>query len=346
MPRRSSELTGVSTTAKSASKALGSRTAGGLLEPRDELGDGEGLRKSRVGARAGGGGGLSSRLDRGGGGDLGRGSGRGGGRGARDDGCGGRGSSHLGGEDKAGGDGRNAGNDGRSSGCGAVGGRLGGHGGGRVARAGTAAGDGASGSGVVGRVETVVVVGDVDVLILSLVSSGELDGRAASGTSGTSDLELSAAHVELATADSLGGVESQHFRAKEVLAAGEAGRELELVAHVLGAHDLAGPLAVDVIELVDLEPRSNTSGILGGVDGAEQHVSDGSRVARLVPLDLDGVSLAGLNGVGDTSLSVDVAGHVLAGDIGHGAVRGRHPNADLVARGLSIDPELVEVLVG
>lgn len=317
------------TATQSASKALGSSAASVLLEPSNELGDGEGLGKLGAGAGARGRSRLGSR--------LGRSSGLGGGR------CAGLSSSGGGGgrgEDEAGGDGGSAGSCGR--------GRLGGNRsrGRGAARAGAAAGDRATRGGVVGQVEAVVEVGDVDVGIIGLVSSRELDGRTAGAGSGTSDLELGAAHVELGTIDSLGAVEGQHLGAEEVLAAGETGGELELVGHVVGSHDLVGPLAALGVEFVNLEPFSDTSSILGGVDRAEKHVGDGSRVAGLIPLDLDGVTLLGIDSDGDTLLSVDVAGDVLAGDIGHGAVRGRHADTDILTRGLSVDPELVEVLVG
>lgn len=117
------------------------------------------------------------------------------------------------------------------------------------------------------------------------------------------------------------------------------------MGHVVCAHDLVRPLSINVVELVNLEPGSDTGGILCGVDRAEKHVSDGSGVAGLVPLNLDGVSLVGSDGVGDTSLSVDVAGNVFAGNVGYRAVGWGHPNADLVTRSHIIDPELVEILV-
>lgn len=144
-------------------------------------------------------------------------------------------------------------------------------------------------------------------------------------------------------------MESKHLRAEKVLSGSKAGGELELVRGVVGLHDLVGPLAVDLVLLVDLEPSStDTVGLAGVVDGTVQEVGDGAGVAGVVPLDLDGVaflrgdSLDARRNLG----AADVAGHVLGCHVLDGAVGGRHPDTDLVARGLIVDPELVEVLVG
>ena len=91
-------------------------------------------------------------------------------------------------------------------------------------------------------------------------------------------------------------MQRQHLRAQQVLAGSQAGGQLELVGAVAGLHDLVGPLAADLVLLVDLEPART-----------------------------DAVGLAG---------------------IVHGAVGRGHPDADLVAWCLVVDPELVEVLVG
>ena len=141
-------------------------------------------------------------------------------------------------------------------------------------------------------------------------------------------------------------MEGKHLGTEQVLAGGETGGKLELVGHVLSTHYLVGPLAIDVVKLIDLEPRSNACGILCRVDRPEEHVCDGAGVSGLIPLDFDGVALVRSDGVGDASLSVDITSHVLARDIGHRAVRRRHPNANLVAWRFPIDPELVEVLMG
>lgn len=109
-------------------------------------------------------------------------------------------------------------------------------------------------------------------------------------------------------------MQSKHFRAEEVLAAGETGGQLELVGHVGRLHDLVGPLAIDLVLLVDLEPASTDTGSLGGVvDGSVEEVSDGARVAGGVPLDLDGVALSGGDGLdarGNLG-AANVASHVV-----------------------------------
>lgn len=144
-------------------------------------------------------------------------------------------------------------------------------------------------------------------------------------------------------------MESKHLGAEEILSAGETSGELELVGHVGGLHDLVGPFAVDLVELVDLEPASADTSSLGRiVDWSVQEVGDGTGVAGGVPLDLDGVAFGGLDGfnAGRHLAAVYVASHVVGLYVCDGAVGGRHPDADLVAGCLIVDPELVEVLVG
>ena len=144
-------------------------------------------------------------------------------------------------------------------------------------------------------------------------------------------------------------MQGKHLRAEQVLARSEAGGQLELVGAVAGLHDLVGPLAGDLVLLVDLEPASaDAIGLAGIIDRAVQEVGDGAWVAGVVPLDLDGVALGGGNGLdaGGHLGAAYVAGHVVGCYIGDGAVGGRHPDADLVAGCLVVDPELVEVLVG
>lgn len=144
-------------------------------------------------------------------------------------------------------------------------------------------------------------------------------------------------------------MESKHLGAEEVLSAGKTSGELELVGHVGCLHDLIGPLAVNLIQLVDLEPASaNTSSLRCVIDGTVQEVGDGTGVAGGVPLDLDGVALSGLDGLNARRYftAVDIAGHVVRLYVCDGAVRWRHPDTDLVARCFVVDPELMEVLVG
>jgi hypothetical protein len=143
-------------------------------------------------------------------------------------------------------------------------------------------------------------------------------------------------------------VERKHLRAEEVLSTREAGRQLELMGHVVRLHDLVGPLAIDLVKLINLEPASADASSLGRVvDGSVQEVSDGARVTGGVPLNLDGVALSGRNGLNARGhlAAADVAGHVIRCYVCDGAVGGRHPDTDLVTGGLIVDPELVKVLV-
>ena len=126
----------------------------------------------------------------------------------------------------------------------------------------------------------------------------------------------------------------------QVLAARETSRQIELVGHVDRPHDLVGPLSINVVELVDLEPASaHTSGGRSIVDRAEEHVGDWARVSRAIPLHLDAVALAGLDGLDNRrSRRHNVAGDVVARHVGDWAVGRRHPNADLVAGRLIVYP--------
>ena len=155
--------------------------------------------------------------------------------------------------------------------------------------------------------------------------------------------------IELSTADGLSTVEGKHLRAEEVFSTGKASRQLELMRHVGRLHDLVGPLAVDLVQLINLKPTSANTGSLGSVvDRSIQEMSDRTRVTGGVPLNFDGVALGSLNSLNTRwhLVAIDVAGHIVRLYICDRTVGGRHPDADLVARGLIIDPELVEVLVG
>lgn len=85
----------------------------------------------------------------------------------------------------------------------------------------------------------------------------------------------------------LGAVESQHLRSEKVFTASEVCWESELVFHGVGHHNFVGPLAVDIIDLIDLEPFTDTGGGLGAGDGSKEGVDDWSWMGRAVPLNLD-----------------------------------------------------------
>lgn len=75
---------------------------------------------------------------------------------------------------------------------------------------------------------------------------------------------------------------------------------------------------------------------------------DRPRMRRRVPLDFDRVAGSSrTDGFGARhGVTVHVAGDVVGGDVGDGAVGGGHADALLEAGGDAVDPELVEVLVG
>lgn len=109
------------------------------------------------------------------------------------------------------------------------------------------------------------------------------------------------------------------YNTHQVVTALQASRQAEGVVSTIVREVLVGPLAVDVVALVNLEPAGANTSLLGGVvDGAKQEVGDGAWVRRDVPVDGDAVALVGGNGVdarGDVG-AVHVAGNVVTGDIG------------------------------
>ena len=137
-------------------------------------------------------------------------------------------------------------------------------------------------------------------------------------------------------------------RTYQIVATGKFGGQLELVGHILRLHDLVGPLSVGIVELVDLEPRANAGCLLGIGDRSVEEVGDGPRVRRRVPLDLDGVACFGRT-YGNRrrhDVAVHVAGDVVRLHVRHRVVRRRHADACLVPWRHSVDPKLVEVLMG
>lgn len=134
----------------------------------------------------------------------------------------------------------------------------------------------------------------------------------------------------------------------QVVTTRELCRQLERVRHVDRLHDLVRPLPIHIVLLVDLEPGAHAGSLRCIRDGSEQHVRDGPRVGGRIPLDLDGVAGLRSNGShprGDL-VAVDVARNVVAGHVRDRVVAWGFPDADFVAWGDIVDPELVEVLVG
>lgn len=88
------------------------------------------------------------------------------------------------------------------------------------------------------------------------------------------------------------------------------------MCHVLCTHDLVRPFAIHVVQLIDLEPRSDTRGGARVVNGAKEEVRYGARMAALVPLHLYCVALGRGNSISDTLLAIYVAGDVVASNVG------------------------------
>lgn len=204
-----------------------------------------------------------------------------------------------------------------------------------------------------------VVDADEQTRLLTSVGSRELDGVGGSGGAGTGDLDLGATNVELSTALSTGGVETDVLGTHEIAAGGELlGEGKGEVVDTLVV-DVAGPLETPIGDgaggqLVDLEPVTITE-VVGGVGagGGLAHVdSEGTGVAKVVVdsetdlvTSVDGVSLGSRSDVGIEATSV--ADNVLGSDILNGRV-GIGGSADiLVGLGdIAVDDESLKVVVG
>lgn len=256
--------------------------AGLLLQPRDELADGEGLGEGRAAVRAGARGRRGS-------------SGLSGGSGGRSGG----GSNWLGGSGSS-----------RCSG-------LGGCGGSRAAAA-TAAGavpDLGAGDGV-GGLSTVHVV--EDTLVVRGVGLGHVGARGGESDGTASDLDLTAAVVELSALLAVGLVQTDHLWADQVLSVLEVGKshsDLALVVDELLHSELAGSQTL----LEDLGPDSALT-----VGRGLGHVDHDGALVRLgnglvgVTLNGGGVVVVPLEGDVGTSLVLDEVGAHLTAVADHG----------------------------
>ncbi len=151
-------------------------------------------------------------------------------------------------------------------------------------------------------------------------------------------------------------MQGDHLGAEEVLAVGDAGRDVDVVEAAVGDDGAGAPLAVVVAVLLDLEPSTADAGIGGGIADllevgkgralvAGVHDIVGARGEGVPPDGLD----RGAGGHGDDILGwgrrvrAAVAGKVVGGDIGDGPVVGRRPDAlgDGVcdATGLKLDED-------
>lgn len=150
-------------------------------------------------------------------------------------------------------------------------------------------------------------------------------------------------------------MESDDLRAEEVLAGCNVGNGDGVLAPVLD-QGVNGPGAIGVAILGNLDPTVASSALLsrGHVDHDGTFVGGSDDVVRIaagvvVPLEGDlvtGLDLKGLSG----SLVVNVAGHVLGGDIGDGAVAGGRTDVAALAVTFTlvdiVDPDGVDGGVG
>jgi hypothetical protein len=269
--------------------------------------------------------------------------------------------------------GAGAGASGRSrcgSGCGSGrrGSRLGGRGGGLSGSGGSSrlgsAGLGGSSAGdtvpdlgaghLVGGSTTVDV--EQNTGVRGGVGLGHI--HAGSGESlgtGASNLDLTAAVVELGTLGAVALVESNHLGADQVLTSGEAGKS-DAVLALVGDEVLNSPLAVGKTISRDLGPDGTLTVGLGrgnvdhdgalvrGSDGLISITRDGSRVV-VVPLEGDLRVTGNLKGIG--SLDTTVAGHEVGADIQDRVVAvGRSADSEVVTLVLAINDERLEGGVG
>ena len=111
-----------------------------------------------------------------------------------------------------------------------------------------------------------VVNVDSDARVVSLISTRERNSLRASTTRATGDLDLSALHVQLGTTRLARGVESNDFRAQEVLAVRNAGGDRDVLVSVCGDEVVNGPGAVVVHTVFpDLEPAVAGAGVVNGI---------------------------------------------------------------------------------
>jgi hypothetical protein len=324
--RLQSELTSVA--------ASFSRGTGLLLEPCDELGDGEGLRESGAVASTGGRSRCGGSSGFGGSGRCSRSSRlRGGSRGSRSS----NGSSRAGRSSRLACGGR------RSSGLG--GGSRGG------TRASTIPDLGARDS--IGSSTRVHV--EQDTWVRGRVCLGHVGAGGRESDRSTRDLDLTAAVVELSTLLAVGLVESNHLRTDQVLAifkVGELDGDLTLVVDEL----LNSPSAAGKTFFEDLGPDGTLTvgGSLGHVDHDRSHVGlgnglilitrSGGRVV-MVPLESDVGASGGADEVGGSLTAVTV--HQGGGDIEDGVVAvGGGLNSEVLALVLAADDEGLEGGVG
>lgn len=283
----------MSAASKSAGEALSSGRAGLGLEPRDELGDGEGLGKG--GARAGAGASLSGC---GGSGDLGSGGSSGGLSGGALGRCRGRGAARV-----------------------------------RAGAAGSTiphlrAGDVVSSAAVSSALDIAVDVAE-NTGVLGRVGLGEVDTGGQLGRARASDLDLTTAVVELGLARSAGLVETDHLRADVVLARGKVGeRNLNETLVLDEVVDTPGGTGKTV--LLDLDPDvtltlglgrgkvDHGGSLVGGGDGLVLVATGVTSTVVVVPLEGDLGASGDFEEVG--SLSTTIADHGLGGDIEDGVV--------------------------
>jgi hypothetical protein len=152
--------------------------------------------------------------------------------------------------------------------------------------------------------------------------------------------------IKLRAANRLRLMQRHHFRSQQIVPTRQSGGEFKFVCHVVLSHEKARPRAIDVIQLVDLEPSSAGARRRGRIVHSEEEMGDWASVYDWGPLHFDRVALVGGDGLdGGLGCGGDVAGHVWAGDVGYRAVIGGQADSGLDAGGLVVDPELAEVLV-
>ena len=134
-------------------------------------------------------------------------------------------------------------------------------------------------------------------------------------------------------------MQGNHLGTEEVLAVRDARRDVNEVVAAVGDDGAGAPLAVVVAVLLDLEPTPTDSRVGQGVADllevgqrralvAGVHDVAGARGERVPPDGLDG----GARGDGDDLVGLHgrvraaIAGQVVGGDVGDGAVVGRGPD--------------------
>lgn len=119
---------------------------------------------------------------------------------------------------------------------------------------------------------------DQNTRVLGRVRAREVNKVAASAVAGAGDVNLGTLHVELSSAKSARNVQGDQLNAHEVVARGNAGREVKVEPAVVLDHGIDSPDTSLVVEttLGDLEPSKAIASRLGSIVNLSKVNNDGT----------------------------------------------------------------------